>query len=73
MADGLFTAADDAVAPKPKEERRTKLYPYDSVAALMLEPFGESAVDSMSLEQRATNELPTTPIWQLRKRQTGGT
>ena len=51
MADGLFTAADDAVAPKPKEERRTKLYPYDSVAALMLEPFGESAVDSMSLEQ----------------------
>ena len=51
MADGLFGAADDAATPQSKEERRTKLYPYDSVAALMLEPFGESAVDTMSLAQ----------------------
>ena len=51
MADGLFGAADESAAPQAKEERRTKLYPYDSVAALMLEPFGESAVDTMSLAQ----------------------
>ena len=51
MADGLFAAGDDTAVPKTKEDRCAKLYPYDSVAALMLEPFGESAVDSMSLEQ----------------------
>ena len=50
MSGGLFADAD--AAPKEsKEERRTKLYPYDSVAALMLEPYGESALDTMSLAQ----------------------
>eukprot|EP00439_Symbiodinium_sp_Y106_P043254 s1293_g5.t1 len=35
----------------PKQERRVKLYSYDSVAAQMLEPFGECALDGMTLEQ----------------------
>jgi len=50
MASSLFEPAD-AAAAAPTTERRTKLYPYDSVAAQLLEPFGESALDSMSLQQ----------------------
>ena len=51
MSDALFGAdAMPAEAPQ-QEERRTKLYGYDAVAAQMLEPYGESPLDQMSLEQ----------------------
>ena len=38
-------------APTPKTERRVKLYSWDAVAAQLLEPFGESSLDSLSLQQ----------------------
>ena len=53
MSDALFADAENA-APAPSESagpRRTKLFPWDSVAAQLLEPYGESALDSMSLKQ----------------------
>ena len=54
MSAGLWDA--EAVAPaqegeqKPAE-RRTKLFGYDSVALQMLEPYGEGALDGMSLRE----------------------
>ncbi|CAE7369786.1 unnamed protein product, partial [Symbiodinium sp. CCMP2456] len=51
MAEGLFeraALAADAAAPKNK---RIKLYKWDSVAAQLLEPYGESVLDTMSLKQ----------------------
>ena len=46
MSDALFGAdAMPAEAPQ-QEERRTKLYGYDAVAAQMLEPYGESPLGS---------------------------
>ena len=56
MSSGLFdaepsaTAATDA-APGRKEERRNKLYPWDYVAAQLLEPYGESCIDSLGLDK----------------------
>ncbi|CAE7485922.1 unnamed protein product [Symbiodinium sp. CCMP2592] len=50
MSGGLFGEAAAPAAPK-EEERRTKLYGYDSVASQMLEPYGEGALDTLSLEQ----------------------
>eukprot|EP00439_Symbiodinium_sp_Y106_P039165 s2340_g4.t2 len=57
MADGLFgtgAAATPAATPSeaaPKVVRRTQLYPYDSVASQLFEPYGESAFDTLSLQQ----------------------
>ena len=54
MSAGLF-AAEPTQESEPKvaqkQERRVKLYSYDSVASQMLEPFGECALDGMTLEQ----------------------
>ncbi|CAE7374074.1 unnamed protein product [Symbiodinium sp. CCMP2592] len=55
MADGLFGGFGGGAeeVPKkemPKKERRVKLFPWDSVATQMLEPYGESSFDSMSLD-----------------------
>ncbi|CAE7271097.1 unnamed protein product [Symbiodinium sp. CCMP2592] len=53
MASNLFDASDrlDEDKKEEKKERRTKLYSYDAVAAQMLEPYGESSLDSLNLEQ----------------------
>ena len=52
-AQGLFDEQDDvkAAAPESIAARRTKLFPWDSVASQLFEPHGESALDGMSLEQ----------------------
>ncbi|CAE7285846.1 Usp17le [Symbiodinium sp. KB8] len=50
MADGLFGAGEQAETVK-KAERRVKLCPWDSVAAQLLEPYGESAFDSLTLDK----------------------
>ena len=51
-AGNALFGADALPAEAPQqEERRTKLYGYDAVAAQMLEPHGESPLDKMSLEQ----------------------
>ena len=53
MASNLFenmaTVAENPEAPK--KERRVKLFSYDAVAAQLLQPFGESTVDTLSLQQ----------------------
>ena len=60
MASNLFenmaTAAENPEAPK--KERRVKLFSYDAVAAQLLQPFGESTVDTLSLQQlwKATSD-----------------
>ena len=56
MAEGLFENAapfGDAAptATAPEGNRRTKLYPWDSVASQLFEPHGESAFDNMSLKK----------------------
>ncbi|CAE7364503.1 unnamed protein product [Symbiodinium sp. CCMP2592] len=58
MADGLFgnSAAfgensKEEQTEQPASHRRTKLYPWDSVAAQLLEPYGCSTLDSMNLKQ----------------------
>ncbi|CAE7902598.1 unnamed protein product, partial [Symbiodinium necroappetens] len=51
LAHDLFDAAPEPETPTPKQDRRVKLYPWDSVAAQLLEPFGESALDTLSLQQ----------------------
>ena len=55
MSGGLFDDATPApavaAAPESNEARRTKLYPWDSVAAQMFEPHGVSALDSMTLKE----------------------
>ncbi|CAE7263053.1 unnamed protein product [Symbiodinium sp. CCMP2592] len=58
MASNLFDvdenkASEEAStpAPVPKAERRVKLYSWDSVAAQLLEPFGECALDNLSLAE----------------------
>ncbi|CAE7206666.1 unnamed protein product [Symbiodinium sp. CCMP2592] len=51
-ATGLFGGdAPEVEVQTAAKERRVKLYGYDSVASQMLEPYGESALDNMSLEQ----------------------
>ena len=57
MASSLFDAVENQPAsttatPAPKAAaRRVKLYGWDSVAAQLLEPFGESALDKLSLQE----------------------
>ena len=53
MSAGLFESAAPApaAAANPVEARRTKLYPWDSVASQMFEPYGVSALDSLSLKE----------------------
>ena len=53
MTDGLFgaSAPQEAEATLAAGARRAKLYPWDSVAAQVLEPHGSSSFDSMSLQQ----------------------
>ncbi len=49
---GLFDHEEPqgATAAAPAN-RRTKLFPWDSVASQLLEPYGESALDAMSLQE----------------------
>ena len=51
MSSGLFQADAAPQQETQQEERRTKLYGYDSVALQMLEPYGEGAIDNMSLSE----------------------
>jgi len=52
LAHDLFEhAAPEPEAPAPKLDRRVKLYSWDSVAVQLLEPYGESALDTLSLQQ----------------------
>ena len=55
MSGGLFEDAAPtppaAAAQESSEARRTKLYPWDSVAAQMFEPHGVSALDTMTLKE----------------------
>ncbi|CAE7648585.1 unnamed protein product [Symbiodinium sp. CCMP2592] len=52
MASGLFEQVDnEPVEQDKKKERRVKLFSYDSVAAQMLEPYGENGLDSLTLQQ----------------------
>lgn len=50
MAEGLFGAGLQAESAKA-EARRVKLFPWDSVAAQLLEPYGESAFDNLTLDK----------------------
>ena len=58
MASSLFDAAATETPEIPKVERRVKLFSYDAVAAQLLQPFGESNVDTLSLQQlwKATSD-----------------
>lgn len=50
MAEGLLGASPSAPAAKTGgDTRRVKLYPWDSTASQLLEPYGESAISSLSL------------------------
>eukprot|EP00439_Symbiodinium_sp_Y106_P022009 s156_g2.t1 len=51
MSDGLFGASAPKEKVESSDERRTKLFPWDSVASQLFEPWGESSLDSLSLEQ----------------------
>ena len=53
MADGLFAEAPAAAAVPADQTtgRRTKLFPWDPVAAQLFEPHGESALDTVTLKQ----------------------
>ena len=54
MSAGLWDAQAAAPAQEEeekKQERRTKLFGYDSVAVQMLEPYGEGALDGMTLRE----------------------
>ena len=51
MSDGLFSASAPKEKVESSDERRTKLFPWDSVASQLFEPWGESSLDSLSLEQ----------------------
>ena len=55
MSAGLFDNTDGGAPPAAATEqvagRRTKLFPWDSVATQLFEPHGESALDAMSLKQ----------------------
>ena len=56
MSEGLFGSSSFGdvapTQPKPEEKkRRVKLFPWDSVATQLLEPFGESSFDTMSLDK----------------------
>ena len=50
---GLFGAsASEQPAKDPaKDERRVKLFPWDSLASQLFEPWGESSLDELSLQQ----------------------
>ena len=51
MADGLFGAGatSSPAATAATESRRVKLFPWDSPAMQLLEPYGESAIDNLSM------------------------
>ena len=54
MSAGLFDNTDGGAPPAATDQvagRRTKLFPWDSVATQLFEPHGESALDAMSLKQ----------------------
>ena len=48
---GLFVAPTAAEEVASGDERRTKLFPWDSVQSQLFEPWGESSLDSLSLDQ----------------------
>ncbi|CAE7266071.1 unnamed protein product [Symbiodinium natans] len=52
MASGLFDEheTEAAAADAPAAGRRTKLYPWDSVASQLFEPYGECPINGMSLK-----------------------
>ena len=58
MASNLFDAVATETPDVPKVERRVKLFSYDAVAAQLLQPFGESNFDTLSLQQlwKATSD-----------------
>ena len=53
MSEGLLgdALAEVAADSKSAEKRRVKLFPWDSVATQLLEPYGESSFDTLSLEK----------------------
>ena len=52
MSAGLFGDASAAVPEEStREERRVKLFPWDSVASQLFEPFQESAIDNLTLKE----------------------
>ena len=83
MSEGLFgsSSCGDAAPTQPKPEekkRRVKLFPWDSVATQLLEPFGESSFDTMSLDKlwtaaaRGNRSAAYIPTCAPRKTRTGG-
>ena len=52
MSAGLFGDASAAVPEEStREERRVKLFPWDSVASQLFELFQESAIDNLTLKE----------------------
>ena len=52
MSRGLFDEALEAAAPTEEQaSRRTKLYPWDSVASQLFEPYGECISNKLSLPE----------------------
>ena len=53
MSEGLLgdAVAEVAADSKSAEKRRVKLFPWDSVATQLLEPYGESSFETLSLEK----------------------
>ena len=50
-SQGLFAAPTAVEEVASGDERRTKLFPWDSVQSRLFEPWGESSLDSLSFDQ----------------------